>query len=112
MKYRTLVLEAYIIYAHFIEDSAFPTAPAPPSSNLENKKARCVVVTVRRNGRVLINKARENANGTFSIGRTWKLEDLSAIQVYNTIVPSTTLELQQKEWASDEGVAINPEKPY
>lgn len=59
-----------------------------------------------------MHKARENANGTFSIGRTWNFDDLIAIQVYGNNSPSTPLELQQKEWASDEGFLLTFGKPY
>lgn len=37
------------------------------------------MVAVRKSGRVRMHKARENPNGSFSIGKTWNLDDLQSI---------------------------------
>ncbi|CEL05920.1 hypothetical protein ASPCAL07032 [Aspergillus calidoustus] len=106
------LVESYITHVRIIEDGAYPSSPAPPNSAPENKKARVIIVAVRRSGRVRMHKARENNDGTFSIGKTWMLDDLSAIQSFNAWVPSTPLEDQQKQWASNVGFIVTVGKPY
>ncbi|KAL2821347.1 exocyst complex component Sec3-domain-containing protein [Aspergillus cavernicola] len=106
------LVESYITHVRIIEDGAYPSSPAPPNASPENKKVRVIIVAVRRSGRVRMHKARENNDGTFSIGKTWMLDDLSAIQSFNAWVPSTPLEQQQKQWASNVGFIITVGKPY
>jgi exocyst complex component 1 len=59
-----------------------------------------------------MHKARENANGSFSIGKTWVLDDLTAIQSYSAFVPANRLDQQHKEWASSVGFLVTIGKPY
>lgn len=59
-----------------------------------------------------MHKARENADGTFSIGKTWMLDDLARIQTYEHLTPSTPAEQQQKQWASNVGFVVTITKPY
>lgn len=59
-----------------------------------------------------MHKARENHDGTFSIGKTWDLDDLSAIQSYNAWTPSNPTEEQQKQCASNVGFMVTIQKPY
>lgn len=59
-----------------------------------------------------MHKARENNDGSFSIGKVWMLDDLSSIQSYTAYVPKTPLEQQQKEWASSVGFVVTIGKPY
>lgn len=59
-----------------------------------------------------MHKARENANGTFSIGKTWMLDDLSAIHSYTGMVPQTPEEEQQKLWAGGMGFVVTVGKSY
>ncbi|KAJ5807995.1 hypothetical protein N7474_009264 [Penicillium riverlandense] len=106
------LVESYITHVRITEDSQYPSAPAPPSSAPDNKKARVIIVSVRRSGRVRMHKARENNDGTFSIGKTWMLDDLSSIQSYNALVPKTPTEAQHKEWASNVGFVVTVGKPY
>ncbi|PYH41430.1 GTP-Rho binding exocyst subunit SEC3 [Aspergillus saccharolyticus JOP 1030-1] len=106
------LVESYITHVRIIEDAAYPSTPAPPNSPPENKKPRVIIVAVRRSGRVRLHKARENNDGSFSIGKTWMLDDLSAIQSYNALVPSTPLEQQQKQWALNLGFVVTVGKPY
>ncbi|PYH79894.1 exocyst complex component Sec3 [Aspergillus uvarum CBS 121591] len=106
------LVESYITHVRIIEDAAYPSTPAPPNSPPENKKPRVITVAVRRSGRVRLHKARENNDGSFSIGKTWMLDDLSAIQSYNALVPSTPLEQQQKQWALNLGFVVTVGKPY
>ncbi|KAJ5656870.1 hypothetical protein N7507_008820 [Penicillium longicatenatum] len=106
------LVESYITHVRITEDASHPSAPSPPNSAPENKKPRVIIVSVRRSGRVRMHKARENSDGTFSIGKTWMLDDLSAIQSYTALVPKTPIEQQHKEWASNVGFVVTVGKPY
>ncbi|GLB03834.1 hypothetical protein AtubIFM57258_009081 [Aspergillus tubingensis] len=106
------LVESYITHVRILEDAAYPSTPAPPNSPPENKKPRVIIVAVRRSGRVRMHKARENNDGSFSIGKTWMLDDLSSIQSYNALVPSTPLEQQHKQWAANVGFIVTVGKPY
>lgn len=70
------------------------------------------MVAVRKSGRVRMHKARENANGTFSIGKTWVLDDLTVIQSYTNAIPSNPEEQQNKERAGATGFIVTIQKPY
>lgn len=59
-----------------------------------------------------MHKARENNDGTFSIGKTWMLDDLSAIQCYSDLPATTQVEQQQKQWASNVGFTVTIGKQY
>lgn len=59
-----------------------------------------------------VHKGRENNDGSFSIGKTWELDDLSAIQSYNAWTPTNPTEQQQKQWASNLGFTVTIQKPY
>jgi len=59
-----------------------------------------------------MHKARENNDGSFSIGKTWMLDDLSAIQSYNAFIPKSPIEQQHKEWAGSAGFVVTVGKPY
>ncbi len=105
-------MESYITHIQITEDSLHPSAPAPPDSGHENKKPRVIIVAVRKSGRVRIHKARENNSGSFSIGKTWNLDDLGPLQSWTGAVPMTSEEQQQKMWASDVGFTVTLGKPY
>ncbi|KAF7619127.1 exocyst complex component Sec3 [Aspergillus flavus] len=104
--------ESYITHVRITEDAAYPSTPPPPNSPPDNKKPRAIIVAVRKSGRVRVHKARENNDGSFSIGKTWMLDDLSAIQSFNAWIPSSPLEQQQKQWASNVGFVVTIGKPY
>ncbi|KAH8700504.1 putative exocyst complex component Sec3 [Talaromyces proteolyticus] len=104
--------ESYITHIRITEDAAYPSTPAPPNSPPENKKPRLIIVALRKSGRVRMHKARENNDGTFSIGKTWMLDDLSAIQSYSDLPANTQVEQQHKQWASNVGFVITVGKPY
>ncbi|THC99407.1 hypothetical protein EYZ11_001131 [Aspergillus tanneri] len=106
------LIESYITHVRITEDAAYPSTPAPPTSPPENKKPRVIIVSVRRSGRVRMHKARENNDGSFSIGKTWMLDDLSSIQSYSALSPSSPMEQQQKQWASNLGFLVSVGKPY
>jgi hypothetical protein len=63
---------------------------------------------VRKSGRVRVHKSKENPNGTFSIGKTWFLDDLTAIESFTS--PTTSPNNQQ--WAGDVGFVVTIGKPY
>lgn len=106
------VIESYITHIRIIEDAAHPSSPPPPNSSQAAKKPRLIIVAVRKSGRVRMHKARENVNGTFSIGKTWMLDDLSAIQSYSGATPSTPEEERYKQWAGGIGFIVTIGKPY
>jgi hypothetical protein len=106
------VLESYITHIRIIEDAAYPSSPPPPTANPDAKKPRLIIVAVRKSGRVRMHKARENVNGTFSIGKTWPLDDLSAVKIYTAITPANAEEEQQKQWAGSIGFTVTLGKPY
>ncbi|XHF98027.1 hypothetical protein AWENTII_001597 [Aspergillus wentii] len=95
-----------------MEDASYPSAPPPPTSPPENKKPRVIIVSVRKSGRVRMHKARENNDGTFSIGKTWMLDDLSSIQSYSSYTPTGPTEQQHKQWAGSVGFVVTVGKPY
>lgn len=56
------------------------------------KKARYLILAVQKEtGRVTINKAKRNANGSFSIGKDWDLNTLQEVHVIEPDVFSITL---------------------
>jgi hypothetical protein len=59
-----------------------------------------------------MHKARENGNGSFSIGKTWMLDDLSAIESFSGAVSTTPEEEQRKQWAGGTGFIVTIGKPY
>jgi hypothetical protein len=107
-----LVMESYITHIRIIEDAAYPSGPPPPNSNPDAKKPRLIIVAVRKSGRVRMHKARENVNGTFSIGKTWALDDLSAVQSFSGSTPTNPQEEQEKQWAGGNGFIVTIGKPY
>jgi hypothetical protein len=106
------VFESYITHIRIIEDAAFPSSPPPPTANPDAKKPRLIIVAVRKSGRVRMHKARENVNGTFSIGKTWPLDDLSAVKSYSGVTATNAEEEQQKQWAGGIGFTVTLGKPY
>ncbi|APA08011.1 hypothetical protein SS1G_00350 [Sclerotinia sclerotiorum 1980 UF-70] len=106
------LLESYITHIRIIEDAAYPSSPPPTDANPDAKKPRIIIVAVRKSGRVRMHKARENANGSFSIGKTWMLDDLSAVESFSGAVPTTAEEEQRKQWAGGTGFTVTIGKPY
>lgn len=107
-----IVLESYITHIRIIEDATYPSTPPPPNSSPEVKKPRLIIVAVRKSGRVRLHKARENVNGTFSIGKTWPLDDLTAVESFNGATPKNAEEEQRKLWAGPVGFIVTLGKPY
>ena len=59
-----------------------------------------------------MHKGRENANGTFSIGKTWSLDDLSRVESFTNVMPQTPEQQQNKQRAGATGFLITIGKPY
>ncbi|GAA5829678.1 hypothetical protein JCM11251_000247 [Rhodosporidiobolus azoricus] len=68
--------ESFIAYVATYEDQ-------PGSSS---RKARFLILSALRDGRLRLHKAKQNANGSFSIGKTWGLEDLQRVEVGKRLV--------------------------
>ncbi|KAF8473326.1 exocyst complex component Sec3-domain-containing protein [Kalaharituber pfeilii] len=92
------LLESYITHCRVVEDAMYPSQPPPLDAHLDQKKARVILVAVRKSGRVRVHKARENQNGTYSIGKSWYLDDLQ--QIENHPAPH------------DKGFTVTIVKPY
>ncbi|KAI9807021.1 MAG: hypothetical protein M1825_005738 [Sarcosagium campestre] len=105
-------LESYLTHVRITEDAAFPSAPPPPDSPANNKKPRIIILALRKSGRIRMHKARENGDGSFSIGKTWLLEDLTGIQSFTGASPRTPEEEQRKQWAGNAGFVVAIGKPY
>ena len=105
-------IESYITHIRVHEDSAHPSTPAPPNSQ-GDKKPRVIIVAVRKSGRVRIHKARENQpSGSFSIGKTWNLDDLTKIQSFTARHGTTPQDYQFQSWAGSIGFVVFLGKPY
>ncbi|KZZ97820.1 Exocyst complex, component Exoc1 [Ascosphaera apis ARSEF 7405] len=104
--------ESYITHIRITEDAAYPTTPAPPNSPQSNKKPRLIIVAVKKSGRVRIHKARENSDETFSIGKTWNMDELASIQIFEHLPVTTATEQNQQLWASNIGFVVTITKPY
>lgn len=55
-----------------------------------------------------MHKSKENANGTFSIGKTWNLDDLSHIESFT----GPQVNPNNREWGGDTGFLVTLGKPY
>ncbi|KAK6441855.1 hypothetical protein LTR95_001910 [Oleoguttula sp. CCFEE 5521] len=104
--------ESYITHIRIHEDADYPSTPPPPES--ETKKPRLIIIAVRSTGRVRMHKARENNNGSFSIGKTWNLEELSAIESFSNTAaaPKDEKEALWRSWAGNTGFVVTIAKPY
>ncbi|KAK4190915.1 putative exocyst complex component 1 [Podospora australis] len=102
-------LETYITHIKITEFQTYPTSPPPPNARSpQTEKPRVIIVAVRKSGRVRVHKSKENPNGTFSIGKTWFLDDLTAIESFTG--PATNE--NHKAWAGDVGFIVTLGKPY
>lgn len=60
-----------------------------------------------------VHKARENPNGSFSIGKTWNLEDLSAVESFNYVAPDASAQRRTNcQRAGQLGFTVTIGKPY
>jgi hypothetical protein len=103
------LVETYITHCRITEYSSHPSTPPPPDARTaSSEKPRVIIIAVRRTGRVRIHKSKENSNGTFSIGKTWNMDDLSRVESYTG--PDAKPEF--KDWAGTSGFTITLSKPY
>ncbi|KAI1326568.1 exocyst complex component Sec3-domain-containing protein [Xylariaceae sp. FL0255] len=100
--------ETYITHIRITEFSTHPSSPPPPELRSQAEKPRVIIVAVRKSGRVRMHKSKENANGSFSIGKTWDLNDLTAIESFT----DPALPAEPRQWAGDTGFIVNIGKPY
>ncbi|KAF1808194.1 hypothetical protein P152DRAFT_462769 [Eremomyces bilateralis CBS 781.70] len=105
-------VESYITHVRVEEDGQYPQSPPAPDSLPSNKKARIIVVGVKDSGRVRLHKTRENANGSFSIGKTWPLEEFTKVESFSSSNPTDPEGIQRKQWAGDRGFIVTIGKPY
>lgn len=107
------MFESYITHIRINEDASYPSAPPPPDSPPENKKPRIIIIAVKSDGKVRMHKARENNNGSFSVGKTWNLEDLSSIETFANVGPMPNpIKRQYQQWAGSVGFIVTIIKPY
>ena len=107
-----LDVESYITHIKVVEDATSPSSAPPPTSPDTNKKQRVIIIAVKKSGLVRMHKARENSNGSFSIGKTWNLDDLAAIESYTGATPKNAEEQEQIAWAGALGFMVTIQKPY
>ncbi|KAI0163974.1 exocyst complex component Sec3-domain-containing protein [Xylariaceae sp. FL1272] len=100
--------ETYITHIKITEFATHQTGPPPPDARREAEKPRVIIVAVRRSGKVRMHKSKENGNGTFSIGKTWDLNDLTGIESFT----GPTVDNQKRSWAGDTGFIVHIGKPY
>lgn len=79
--------ESYITHVRIIEDSHHPSLRPPPNLNPAHKKARILMMGVKKTGRVRLHKGRENKDGSVQIGRTWDLDELTKMEK-DVLVPT------------------------
>ena len=68
---------AYIAHLKTWED-----VPGVPAASPDAKKPRYILLTVLTDGRCKLHKSKRNANGTFSIGKTWDVQELKGLEVH------------------------------
>lgn len=74
----------YITHLKIWETTTEGPPALPGSSSSAARKARYLILGVQRDtGRVTLNKAKRNANGSFSIGKDWDLNTLREIEVHD-----------------------------
>jgi len=82
--------ETYITHLKIWED--VPIGSNQPDEG--GKKARYLMVSVSKYGKVFMHKAKRNNNGSFSKGKTWGLEDLRQVEVV-TVSHRPLIDLQR-----------------
>ncbi|SPO21773.1 related to Exocyst complex component Sec3 [Ustilago trichophora] len=83
---------AYIAHLKIWEELAQEGGAEAAASSGTTKKARYLILAVQKDtGKVTINKAKRNANGSFSIGKDWDLNTLREVHVMQPDVFSITL---------------------
>ncbi|KAH9969098.1 exocyst complex component Sec3-domain-containing protein [Russula dissimulans] len=83
--------ETYVSHLKILEDVG-------PEADL---KPRFILLARNADGEGLIHKSKMNSNRTFSVGKTWKLVELRAIEVINPFTFNITLARTYK-WSTEE----------
>ncbi|KZT08778.1 uncharacterized protein LAESUDRAFT_757486 [Laetiporus sulphureus 93-53] len=65
------------------------------------KKSRYIVLSQTSDGSGFIHKAKLNCNGAFSLGKTWKMQDLREVEVVNSLVFEITPSATTYRWQAD-----------
>ncbi|KAJ1301562.1 hypothetical protein OPQ81_008810 [Rhizoctonia solani] len=71
--------EDYVSHIKIWEENVPTTGQAPTDEGA--LKPRYILLTISMNGKGFIHKSKRNTNGTFSVGKTWKLEELKGVEV-------------------------------
>ena len=80
----------YIAHLKIWESPDDSDAPPQP-------KARYLILAVQRDtGRVTLNKAKRNANGTYSVGKDWDVNGLRAVEVMDVSIKQRLLVKQSE----------------
>ncbi|CAG8586488.1 15863_t:CDS:10, partial [Cetraspora pellucida] len=80
--------ESLIIHLKVSEDST-GTGPSPINER-----------PVRKNSKIRLHKSKKNANNTFSIGRTWPLEDIKCVEIVDSFSFIVTIN-KPYQWTAD-----------
>ncbi|PPQ62995.1 hypothetical protein CVT24_006101 [Panaeolus cyanescens] len=83
--------ESYVSHVKIWED-------AGPENG--GRKPRYILLSQANNGSGFIHKSKLNTNGTFSVGKTWKLAELRAVIVVNPLAFNITLSRTYK-WQTE-----------
>ncbi|KAJ9477604.1 Exocyst complex component SEC3 [Pseudozyma hubeiensis] len=95
---------AYIAHLKIWEEVEGAPAPDNAAAAGATKKARYLILAVQKDtGRVTINKAKRNANGSFSIGKDWDLNTLRQVHVIQPDVFSITLS-RSYQWQTQQPI--------
>ncbi|QRW06016.1 Exocyst complex component Sec3 [Ceratobasidium sp. AG-Ba] len=71
--------EDYVSHIKIWEDNVVVNGQPPTDEG--SMKPRWILLTISVNGQGYIHKSKQNNNGTFSVGKTWKLESLQGVEV-------------------------------
>ncbi|OCH94698.1 hypothetical protein OBBRIDRAFT_769029 [Obba rivulosa] len=74
--------ESYVAHVKIWEEA---------SADEGGRKPRYIILSQAASGGGFIHKAKSNSNGTFSVGKTWKLTELRGIEVLNSLAFKITL---------------------
>ncbi|KAH7930560.1 hypothetical protein BV22DRAFT_1101736 [Leucogyrophana mollusca] len=75
-----VIAESYVAHIKIWEDAEGP-----------GKKPRYILLAQASDGSGLVHKSKLNTNGSFSVGKTWKLSELRGIEVVNPMSFNITL---------------------
>ncbi|KAH7885936.1 exocyst complex component Sec3-domain-containing protein [Phlebopus sp. FC_14] len=89
----TAILESYVAHIKIWEDAG----------EGQGKKPRYILLSRASDNTGLIHKSKLNTNGSFSVGKTWKLSELRGIEVVNPMSWNITLARTYK-WQTESHV--------